>query len=717
MAGTMHDGHGVDAEGTSTTQDSLHHAAELMRDAVHGLGADNSVLFLVDEREITLTPALVVGGPLSLFTTPDHISTSDERYIAAIAFRTKQQVVRDFPGAEPRDVSMPFPYLVAATPIIRGDLAAGILTFVWALPKDKTVITAEDTERCTAVAAELADDRGLFAALQGCSNPRFVLAGGDDVNGAAGTSLLFQTRTLESALSAATGLRDVVAAVMDRIARPTGAEKMAHLSFEGGRVRVIGHSGFPQSMSRPVLEAGETSLDVPCSGRGRFYETEESVQAAGLGADFASGLQSAVVLPLVSGERTIGALLLGFTHPRVFSPEERAWLVTMAGMVSATWERAHLYDISHTTAQELQRRLLPRHVAELAELDTTARYFSASGNRTGGDWFDVLKLPDDKVGLLIGDAEGHNVASAALMGQVRTALQAYAAEGHDPAEVLTRTNTLLWQLGAERFVSCCCVWVDRFQGTAEIACAGHPGPLIRMAQNEVFSLPEDLIGPPLVVAEDTVYQATQVTLRAGDALALFTDGLVHSHSPDYSVGLAAISGMLTASAGHPEDIADRICAPAAGARYREDDAALLLAVYTGTQRAVGHRVVHLRVKRHDLEALGTVRRLVRRQLDDWGWALVSDEAELLTTELVTNALIHADSEVDLWLREHPDRIRVDVCDWDPRPPVPAPITFTEEFDCEAEHGRGLLIVEALASSWGKASRGRGKSVWFELGRS
>jgi anti-sigma regulatory factor (Ser/Thr protein kinase) len=107
---------------------------------------------------------------------------------------------------------------------------------------------------------------------------------------------------------------------------------------------------------------------------------------------------------------------------------------------------------------------------------------------------------------------------------------------------------------------------------------------------------------------------------------------------------------------------------------------------------------------------------VRDQLTTWAWGSKSDEAELLTTELVTNALIHADSEVDLWLREQQDRLRVDVCDWDPRPPVPAPITFTEEFESEAEHGRGLLIVEALASAWGKAPRGRGKSVWFELQR-
>ncbi|MFB7494535.1 SpoIIE family protein phosphatase [Streptomyces sp. NPDC056161] len=711
----MDDGHGIDAEGTPTPEDSIRHAAEVMLETVHRLGASSSAIYLVDELETTLTPALVVGGPISLFITPDHVSTSDERYTLATAFQARRQMVRDFPGAAARNITIPFPYLVAATPMMREYSPNAILTFVWTMPKERRTITIEDTEICAATAEGLRHEKGLFTALAETPNPRFFLASsGDESRDATGTSWLFRTRTLESALSGATGLRDVVSAVIERMARPSGAEKMALMSVEGHRVRVVGQSGFPQTMTQPLLEARETGLDLPVTGRGLFHETEKSVRASGLSPGLRTGLRAAAVLPLLSGERTIGAVLLGFTRPHPFSAEERAWLVTMADLVSAAWERACLFDASQATAQELQQRLLPRRLPQLTDLDITARYFSASTSATGGDWFDVLALPDDKAGLLAGDAEGHNVASAALMGQVRTALQAYAAEGHGPAEVLTRANTLLWQLGADRFVTCCCVWVDRIQGTAEIACAGHPGPLIRTAQNDVFALHEELIGPPLVVAENTVYQATQVTLRTGATIALFTDGLVHSHSPDYSTGLAEISGLLSTSQGYLEDIADRICARAAGARYREDDAALLLAGYRDTLPTVGHRVVHLRVDRHDLEAPRRVRRFVRDQLDAWGWGSRSDEAELLATELVTNALVHADSDVDLWLREHPDRIRVDVCDWDPRPPVPAPITFTEEFDSEAEHGRGLLIVEALASSWGKAPRGRGKSVWFEL---
>ncbi|MFF8233388.1 ATP-binding protein [Streptomyces caelestis] len=99
-----------------------------------------------------------------------------------------------------------------------------------------------------------------------------------------------------------------------------------------------------------------------------------------------------------------------------------------------------------------------------------------------------------------------------------------------------------------------------------------------------------------------------------------------------------------------------------------------------------------------------------------GWETVSSDLELAVTELVTNALVHADSEVEVRLREYADRLRVDVRDSDPRPPLPAPVLASGETDRESEHGRGLLIVDALASSWGNSPSGRGKSVWFELTR-
>ncbi|MFD3589455.1 SpoIIE family protein phosphatase [Streptomyces sp. NPDC058683] len=681
------------------------------------LSASSVSLFVADEAGMMLTPLLVVGGPLSLFTTPDHIDVSDGRYVAAAAMREGRHLVRRFPEADSDNVTMPFPYLVAAHPIVRNEHTIGVLAIIFTQSQALLESTSDIADRCAEIADAVAQEKDLFGTLGNRSNPLFLLTSNvshlAEISPVSGTSFLYQTSKLESSLTQATGLKDVVCAVMQRMTKPIGAEKMALVSFEGDRIRVVGQSGYPHTMSQPFVHADEAAVHSLLSGRTLFCENEETVKASRLGG-FAGGLKACAVLPLVSGGHAVGALLLGFTKSRSFLAEERAWLVTMAGMVTAAMERARLFDAAYATAKELQQGLLPHHLPQPAELDITARYFSASGDGTGGDWYDVFALPDGRVGLFTGDAEGHSVASAALMGQVRTAVQAYAAEGHGPAEVLTRANALLFQLGAELLVACCCVWVDCLEGAAEIACAGHPGPLVCAPHQEVVTIAEDLIGPPLVVDADTVYSATTMNLPSGTALALFTDGLVRSHSMDFAAGMAAISGMLAASPDYLEDVADRLAAPAADAQRREDDAALLLAVYRGAQQAPGRRVAHLAVQRHDLKAVAAVRRFVCDRLATWDWTSKNDEAELLITELVTNALIHADSEVDIWVREQRDRIRVDVCDWDPRPPLPAPITFTEECDSEAEHGRGLLIVDAVASAWGKTPRGRGKSVWFEL---
>ncbi|MGW6902215.1 ATP-binding SpoIIE family protein phosphatase [Streptomyces sp. NPDC054919] len=695
----------------------MRRVANQLRRVVDELSASSATLFVADDAGMTLTPFLVVGGPLSLFTTPDHIDVSDSRYIAAAALRQRRYLVRRFPEADSNDVTMPFPYLVAAIPIVRNERIIGVLAIICTLPQESPVPAADVAGRCTEIAETVAQESDLFDASYNRSNPLFLLASNEvdlaEISPASGTSFLYQTSKLESALTQATGLRDVVGTVMERMALPIDARKMALVSFEGDMIRVIGQSGYPHTMSQPFMHVDEARAHSLLSERNLFCENEETVKASRLGG-FSEGLKACAVLPLVSGGRAVGALLLGFTQSRSFLAEERAWLVTMAGMVTVALERARLFDAAYTTAKELQQGLLPHHLPELTELDITARYFSASDDGTGGDWYDVFALPDGRVGLFTGDVEGHRVASAALMGEVRTAVQAYAAEGHGPAEVLTRANALLFQLGAELLVACCCVWVDCLEGAAEIACAGHQGPLICAPQQEVVTIAEDLIGPPLVVDDDTTYGATNMTLSPGTVLALFTDGLVRSHSTDFATGIGAISGMLAQSPDCLEDVADRLTAPVADAQRREDDVALLLVVYRGGQQAPGRRVAHLAVQRHDLEAVAAVRRFVRDRLASWGWTSKCDEAELLVTELVTNALIHADSEVDMWVREQRDRIRVDVCDWDPRPPLPAPITFTEEFDSEAEHGRGLLIVEAVASAWGKTPRGRGKSVWFEL---
>jgi anti-sigma regulatory factor (Ser/Thr protein kinase) len=198
---------------------------------------------------------------------------------------------------------------------------------------------------------------------------------------------------------------------------------------------------------------------------------------------------------------------------------------------------------------------------------------------------------------------------------------------------------------------------------------------------------------------------------------LYTDGVVHSHSLRLDDGITALQARLAAPGDlRLEVLADRLLETTGTDNRRDDDAAVLIAQFLGLRADRRQRVGRTFVQRHDLRAVADVRRFLREQARTWNWETVSPDLELAVTELVTNALVHADSEVEVRLREYADRLRVDVRDSDPRPPLPAPVLVSGDADNESEHGRGLLIVDALAASWGNSPSGRGKSVWFELTR-
>ncbi|MCP9211602.1 ATP-binding protein [Streptomyces sp. NEAU-Y11] len=147
---------------------------------------------------------------------------------------------------------------------------------------------------------------------------------------------------------------------------------------------------------------------------------------------------------------------------------------------------------------------------------------------------------------------------------------------------------------------------------------------------------------------------------------------------------------------------------------RRDDVVLLLARYEGTPLELGSRFNRLEIQRHDLQGVKATRRFIRESLAAWDRDTLADDLELMASEVVTNALIHADSHVDLRLRACPDHIRLEVRDSDATPPVPSALSASDEENAQAEHGRGLLIVESLATAWGTSPSGRGKTIWLEL---
>jgi anti-sigma regulatory factor (Ser/Thr protein kinase) len=211
------------------------------------------------------------------------------------------------------------------------------------------------------------------------------------------------------------------------------------------------------------------------------------------------------------------------------------------------------------------------------------------------------------------------------------------------------------------------------------------------------------------------YWGREHVLEPGSVVMLYSDGLVDWHASDPGSGARALLRSGSQAAGADlEQLADHLIAEDPGPQHRRDDAVLLLARYEGALGEGAPRTGNLQIPRRDLQGVKTARGFVADRLSSWGLSGISDDLQLIASEVVTNALIHADSDVDVRLRAFADHVRLEVRDSDSNPPIPSHLALAEEENAAAEHGRGLLIVEALAGPWNSSPNGRGKTVSLDM---
>lgn len=352
----------------------------------------------------------------------------------------------------------------------------------------------------------------------------------------------------------------------------------------------------------------------------------------------------------------------------------------------------------------LQRSLLPRRLPELPGGTAVARYLPARrGLQVGGDWYDVIALSEDRVALVIGDVQGHSAGAATIMGQMRTAVRAYAVEGHPPDVVVAHANRLLVGMETDLFATCCYAELDLEQGNTLFVRAGHLAPLVRHPDGSTEEI-EVEGGLPLGIMEEAEFPMTAVELTPGTVLALLTDGLVEAADLSIDEGMQQTRTALAAA--DPADLgrmADRLLGDVG---RREDDVALLLLRYDGMRtRPIRAGWVVWRLP----DAVMHARRFTARTLRHWKAEDVADAVMLVVSELVTNALVHTQGAVRLDLMLRGDRVRVCVSDSSPRAPAKPVIV-----DWESTGGRGLLLVEAMSESFGSMPVAGGKQVWSEI---
>ncbi|MFJ2872976.1 SpoIIE family protein phosphatase [Streptomyces sp. NPDC087298] len=425
------------------------------------------------------------------------------------------------------------------------------------------------------------------------------------------------------------------------------------------------------------------------------------------------GITSAAYLPLIAQARPIGALGLLYSDKDRFSGDERNLLVALGSSIAQSLQRAMLYEQEHDLAEGLQQAMLPRRIPDVPGAQIAVKYRSARlGRDIGGDWYDVIPLPGGRVGAVIGDVQGHDTHAAAVMGQLRIVLRAYAAEGHSPATVMARASVFLHELDTDRFATCTYAEVDLTTGVVQLVRAGHVDPLVRESDGNCRRLPAEG-GLPLGLSAEfgrLEYPVSTVELDPGQTLVLFTDGLVELPGADLDEGIQLLTSMVRNGPQDLQRLADRLCEEV-DERGGEDDVAVLLLRRKAAHAPQPGGRLQQHVAQSDPEALSSARHMIRAAVRAWGAKTRADEVELAADELITNALMHTDGGAIVTIRvlTGPERrLRVDVEDRS------SALPRRRDAGEAGVSGRGLMLVDRLADLWGVESRGSGKCVWCEF---
>ncbi|MET9762502.1 ATP-binding SpoIIE family protein phosphatase [Streptomyces sp. NPDC006372] len=422
--------------------------------------------------------------------------------------------------------------------------------------------------------------------------------------------------------------------------------------------------------------------------------------------------QRAILAPLRGRRRVIGAAV--FLRRPEQAPFEAADLLVAAQLATHSAlgiDKAVLYGREAYIADELQRTMLPETLPSPAGVRLAARYLPAAESaRVGGDWYDVIPLPGNRVALVVGDVMGHSMTSAAIMGQLRTTAQTLAGLDLPPQEVLHHLDEQAQRLGSEHMATCLYAVYDPVSHRITVANAGHPPPVLLHlgGRAEVLSVPP---GAPIGVG-GVDFEAVELDAPAGASLLLYTDGLVESRLRDVWTGIEQVRERAEATAlrtgpDRPpslEALCDEVL-DMLGPGDRDDDIALLAARFDG----IAPSDVAYWFLEPDDTAPGRGRRLARRALQRWGLEELSDSVELLVSEVVTNAVRHASRPVTLRLLRT-EVLRCEVGDDAPQLPRLRQARATDE------GGRGLHLVNRLARRWGATRLSTGKVVWFEIAR-
>lgn len=347
------------------------------------------------------------------------------------------------------------------------------------------------------------------------------------------------------------------------------------------------------------------------------------------------GIRSLLGVPLQVEGRVLGVMHVGSLTPRDFTDADTRLLQVAADRAALAIDHAMAHE-QRDLAEALQRALLPQELIRIPGIEAAARYLpAAQGASLGGDWYDVFPVSGGRVAMAVGDVVGRGVGAAALMAQLRTALRAYAFEGHGPAEVVDRVNRLLGFLRHGAMTTAAYLVLDPEAEKLTVVSAGHPPPLLIGADGSASFLDIEN-GMALGVSRVARYQEWECDVPTGATIVLCTDGVVEVRGESLDVGLERLRHLVGRGHASLEALCDAAVDELIADGRPADDVALLAA------RAVplGDRLM-TRWPAH-ADQLGPLRHLLRRWLRHHG----ADDNEtyditVACLEAAANAVEHA----------------------------------------------------------------------------
>jgi GAF domain-containing protein/anti-sigma regulatory factor (Ser/Thr protein kinase) len=490
--------------------------------------------------------------------------------------------------------------------------------------------------------------------------------------------------------------------LLQRVADILAVDTVAILLLEGDRLHARAAKG--------IEEEVEQGVQIPL-GRGfagRIAAERRAITIYDVDhADILNpilrekGIKSLLGVPLLVQGRVIGVLHVGSLTPRTFNGDERDLLQLAADRAALAIEQARLYA-QRRVAEAVQQRLLPTEIADRSGLEGAARYLPASGASLGGDWYDVFPLVGGRVAVAVGDVVGHGVEAAAVMAQLRTAVRAYAADGHSPGAVVDRVNNLMLNLGPLAMTTMLYLVIDPATESLELVNAGHPPALVVEPSGPAHFLWASG-GVPLGATAAATYEAERFSLPTGSTVFIYTDGLVERRGESIELGLERLREFAEGTVD-PETLCVTVCERLVP-EEPDDDVAFIA---TRIPPLDDHVTTTWRVSP---DSLAPIRYLLRRWLLNRG---ASEEQAydviVAAQEACANAVEHAygpgAAKFEVDLRWDDGRVTITVTDrgqW--RPPrgenrgrgLPLMHTLMDEVDVRhTDEGTTVTLIRTLA---------------------